>query len=186
MSLDRENEMRMEKELILLRKQNEKPNNKIKPKLKVIKKHKSKVKINFNPKVIKTKPEEIKVASGKVADKPAKVAKAKVADKPAKVVDKPPPMKINTKYEEKVILQAEKHSKTTTLNEIKEMFEEKNNDEELYEEAKKEMFEEKPCYLAPDDKINEFRNERVDTDLNIQDSVKVIGLVDIIKHPHFL
>ena len=184
MSLDRENEMRMEKELILLRKQNEKPNNKIKPKLKVIKKHKSKVKINFNPKVIKTKPEEIKVASGKVADKPAKVAKAKVADKPAKVVDKPPPMKINTKYEEKVILQAEKHSKTTTLNEIKEMFEEKNNDEELYEEAKKEMFEEKPCYLAPDDKINEFR--KVDTDLNIQDSVKVIGLVDIIKHPHFL
>ena len=64
-----ENEMRMEKELILLRKQNERPTNIIKLKPRVIKK--SKVKINFKPKVIKTKAEqapEIKVVELKAVD----------------------------------------------------------------------------------------------------------------------
>ena len=69
LSKQRENELRMEKELILLRKQNENLSNNIKPKPRVIKKQKSKVKINFKPRVIKSKPIKIKEPINMVKDK---------------------------------------------------------------------------------------------------------------------
>ena len=67
----------------------------------------------------------------------------------------------------KVIINAQKDSRTPTLEEITEMLSKKCGDEMLYEEAKNERFDQEKCYLAPDDEIDEFKNENIH-DIHVQ------------------
>ena len=196
LSKQRENELRMEKEVILLRKQNENPSSNIKPKPKVIKKQKSKVKINFKPKVIKSKPLEIKEPINIVKEKAQEAneeasldraiekAKAKAAEEVDSDTEKKevhviaPIKKINTKHEKKLILEAEKQSKPITLDDIKEMLENKKNDVELYKETKKELIErnnkrdkelkEGINYIHPKDEVDEFNNDDLGCNISVE------------------
>ena len=195
LSKQRENELRMEKEVILLRKQNENLTNNIKPKSKVIKKQKSlvllsthakksKVKINFKPKVIKSKPIEIKEPLTKVKDnQPDEVDIDNQPNEEVEVVKeayghkfiekKLPMKKINTKYEKK-LLEADK---PFTVDDINEMLEKKMHDKELIKEAKKASKNYKGLkikknkdgipYVNPEDEVNEFSNMNKEYDFHI-------------------
>ena len=75
--------------------------------------------------------------------------------------------KINTKHEKNLLLEAEKNSKPITLDNIKEMLENKKNNCELYEEIEKEYIEKyvknpRKIYIGPEDEVNEFKNDNLD------------------------